>query len=74
MQVQPVWVDYGAATDDIAWVGDEPAGINALRVLARPGKIPLTLHFLDPFDPNAYPDRKALAAEAQGRIAAVLLG
>ncbi|CAN5254188.1 lysophospholipid acyltransferase family protein [soil metagenome] len=62
IRVQPVLIDYGAATDEIAWVDDEPAGSNALRVLSRRGTIALTLHFLAPFDPGAHPDRKALAA------------
>ena len=37
--------------DEIAWVGDEPAGVNARRVLARPGTLPVTLRFLEPVDP-----------------------
>lgn len=70
--VQPVHIDYGAATADIAWTGEEPAGANASRILSRAGPLPVTLHFLEPFDPAALPDRKALAAEAQKRIAASL--
>jgi len=68
-----VLIDYGAATDEIAWVGDEPAGRNARRILARRGTIPLTLHFLEPFDPGAHPDRKTLAAETRARIEAALV-
>ena len=37
--VQPVAIDYGAACDDVAWVGDESYGANAKRVLARPGTV-----------------------------------
>lgn len=70
LQIQPIWVDYGAATADIAWHGDEAPGTNAARVLARKGSVPLTLHFLDPFDPEDFPDRKAVAEEARNRIAA----
>lgn len=70
--VQPVHIDYGAAATEIAWTSEEPAGTNASRVLARAGPLPVTLHFLEPFDPAALPDRKALAAEAQKRIAASL--
>ena len=73
IRVQPVLIDYGAATDEIAWVGDEPAGRNARRILARRGTIPLTLHFLDPFDPGVHPDRKALATETRARIEAALV-
>jgi 1-acyl-sn-glycerol-3-phosphate acyltransferase len=70
--VQPVHIDYGAVAADIAWTGEEPAGTNASRLFARAGTLPVTLHFLEPFDPAALPDRKALAAEAQKRIAASL--
>lgn len=70
LEIQPVWVDYGDATQDIAWFGDEGAGANAARVLARKGRIPLTLHFLAPFHPADFPDRKAVAEEARNRIAA----
>ncbi|MDX3901174.1 MAG: lysophospholipid acyltransferase family protein [Sphingobium sp.] len=67
--VQPVHIDYGAAAADIAWLGEEPAGVNAARLLRRSGPLDVTLHFLPPFDPAALPDRKALAAEARKRIA-----
>lgn len=68
LDIQPVWIDYGAAARDIAWHGDEPAGANAGRVLARKGTLPLTLHFLDPFDPEAFEDRKTVSEEARRRI------
>ena len=51
VRVQPVRVDYGAATDELAWVGDEPGHSHALRVLRRKGTFAVTLHLLDPFDP-----------------------
>ena len=70
LQIQPVWIDYGPATPEIAWHGDEAAGANAARVLAREGALPLTLHFLEPFDPEDFPDRKAVAEEARNRIMA----
>lgn len=68
LDIQPVWIDYGPAAAEIAWHSDEPAGMNAARVLARKGVIPLTLHFLDPFDPEAFGDRKTIAEEARRRI------
>lgn len=70
VMVQPVHVDYGAATFDIAWYGEEPAGANAMRVLARKGPLVVTLRFLDPFDPSLHPDRKAISAQAREKIAA----
>jgi 1-acyl-sn-glycerol-3-phosphate acyltransferase len=71
IMVQPVFLDYRAAPD-IAWVGDEPGLDNALRILARPGSFPLSIHFLEPFDPAAFAGRKAVAAEARARISAAM--
>lgn len=68
MTVQPVHLDYGAALD-IAWVDDEPAPTNAMRVLAREGVIDVTLRLLPAFDPAACADRKALAQRARIAIA-----
>ncbi len=67
LMVQPVYLDYGDA-QDIAWVGDEPGTANAARVLARPGRIGLTIHFLAPFDPAGL-GRKAVATRARDAIA-----
>ena len=66
--VQPVRVDYGDATAELAWVGDEAGKSHAARVLRRRGRFRATLHFCDPFDPRDYPGRKAVAAEARTRI------
>jgi 1-acyl-sn-glycerol-3-phosphate acyltransferase len=71
LRVQPVYVDYGAATSDIAWVGDEPGTTNARRVLARAGRIVMTIHFLDAFDPAGL-GRKQVARRAFDAIAAVM--
>jgi 1-acyl-sn-glycerol-3-phosphate acyltransferase len=68
VRVQPVRIDYGAATDDVAWLGDERGQDHARRVLGRPGRLPVTLTFLDPFVPEG--GRKAIAAEARRRILA----
>ncbi|SEK51003.1 lyso-ornithine lipid acyltransferase [Sphingomonas palmae] len=68
LMIQPVGIDYGTATPELAWVGDEPGVDHARRVLARPGHFTATLHFLEPFAPNG--NRKAIAAEARARIAA----
>jgi len=69
VMIQPVHIDYGDAASDIAWIGDEPAGANAKRVLERRGALPVTIRFLEPFDPSACADRKAIAALARERIA-----
>ena len=61
VSVNPVDVKNRAGTD--------PGDAHARRVLRRPGRFTVTLHYLDPFDPADYPDRKALAAETRARIA-----
>jgi 1-acyl-sn-glycerol-3-phosphate acyltransferase len=71
VKVQPVRIDYGAATDELAWVGDEPGQHHAARVLKRRGNFVATLHFAEPFDPAEYGDRKAIAAEARRRMEAL---
>lgn len=69
VMIQPVHIDYGDATHAIAWHGDEPAGANAKRILDRKGRLPVTLRFLESFDPAACADRKAIAALAHEKIA-----
>ncbi|MEG3092700.1 lysophospholipid acyltransferase family protein [Sphingomonas sp. PB1R3] len=68
IRVQPVRIDYGAAATDLAWLGTEAGDAHAKRVLRRRGRFTVTLHYLSPFDPAAFPDRKAIAAEACHRI------
>ncbi len=70
IRVQPVRIDYGAAAADLAWLGQEAGDAHAKRVLRRAGRFIVTLHYLAPFNPADYPDRKAMAAEARARIAA----
>ena len=72
LKVQPIAIDYGAAAEEIAWVGDEPAKSNARRIFSRKGAIPVTLHFLEPVDPHDVPDRKGLAETARSQIVQAL--
>ncbi len=72
IRLQPIAIDYGDAARDIAWVGEEPAGANAKRVLSRPGVALVRLSFLEPIDPAAMPDRKLLAQASRERIVAAL--
>ena len=72
VRVQPVAIDYGAAVHEIAWVGDEAAAANAKRVLGRAGSVPVTVRFLEPVDPVAAGDRKALAAAARAKVVEAL--
>lgn len=72
MLIQPVVIDYGAATPLVAWPDDESGLENARRILGAPGRRTVTLHFLEPFAPGDHADRKALAAETRRRIAAAM--
>ncbi|ARS26212.1 lysophospholipid acyltransferase family protein [Sphingomonas sp. KC8] len=64
--VQPVAIDYGDTAAMIAWTDGESAGANARRLLSRPGRLPVTLHFLDPIEPAI--GRKAVAHSARAAI------
>src|SRR6185503_1833874 len=72
VRVQPVAIDYGDAAADVVWIGDEPFGTNAGRILSRPGTIRATLRFLAPIDPGEAGDRKILAARSQAEVAQAL--
>jgi 1-acyl-sn-glycerol-3-phosphate acyltransferase len=69
VKLQPVAIDYGAAGEEIAWIGNEAAAANAKRVLSRPGTARVTVTFLEPIDPAELPDRKALAERSRAIIA-----
>ncbi len=70
--VQPVAIDYGADGVFVGWTMDESVGQNALRILARPGPIRVTLHFLEPLADAVTHDRKRMAQISQERIGATL--
>ncbi len=68
VRVQPVAIDYGSVAPELLWVGNEGAWANARRLLSRRGKTIVTLHFLEPLDPAAHADRKALAQQSRADI------
>ncbi|WP_067732913.1 lysophospholipid acyltransferase family protein [Novosphingobium naphthalenivorans] len=70
--VQPVWLDYGKATREIAWVGAEPGLDNALRILARWRPVDLTITFLPPLSQSERANRKAMAHTARHAIASAM--
>lgn len=72
VMVQPVALDYGPASDEAAWAGEEGYGMNARRILSRPGTIPVTLRYLEPIDPHQAGDRKILAARSQAEVVEAL--
>jgi 1-acyl-sn-glycerol-3-phosphate acyltransferase len=71
LRVQPVALDYGAAAQDLAWVGEETGLANVRKVLTRRGSTPVTVKFLPPVDP-ATRDRKAVASAARAVIVEAL--
>ena len=73
IMVQPVMLDYGTVAEEIGWIGAESGLDNAKRILSRPGSFPLKVHFLEPFRPDDFPGRKAIAAESRRRIEAALI-
>ena len=72
ISIQPVAIDYGTVAPDIAWTEDESVGVNALRVMARRGRLAVTLHFMDALDHADFADRKAISAHSRDAIAGVL--
>jgi len=72
IMVQPVMLDYGMVGPEIGWIGVEAGKDNALRVMARKGSFRVGITFLEPFSPDDYPGRKAIAAESRARISAAL--
>ena len=64
--IRPVAIDYGTARAEVAW-WEESGRDNVLRILGRPGTLPVTVHLLAPLDRAG--DRKQLALQAHGAIA-----
>jgi 1-acyl-sn-glycerol-3-phosphate acyltransferase len=69
--VQPVALDYGARSAEIAWPDGAGFVSEMKRMLNRPAPVHLILHFLPPLD-GAQVDRKRLAAETHAAISAAL--
>lgn len=73
IRVQPVWLDYGQRSEDIAWVGSESGLANFLRIAARRTPIALTIHFLPVLAGDALASRKTIAAAARDAIVSASL-
>jgi 1-acyl-sn-glycerol-3-phosphate acyltransferase len=71
VMVQPVAIDFGPLTTEIAW-GEEHGAANARRLLSRAGRIPVTMKFLDPVDPHEAGDRKRLSERSREEILTAL--
>lgn len=72
MMIQPVFLDFGAAGPDIAWLGEETGWESAWRAFTRPGSYDVGVHFLEPFDPCELANRKAVSAVARTRLTSAL--
>jgi 1-acyl-sn-glycerol-3-phosphate acyltransferase len=72
MQVQPVALHFDDLGVDLAWVCEETALQNARRIFRNGRRLRVGVEFLAPFDPADFPDRKAIAAQANAQIAAAL--
>ena len=72
--IQPLWLDYGPDVANMAWVGEEPGLDNFLKILARPGSLPVTVHFLAPLDMAEMANRKTIAVAARESIALAMSG
>lgn len=69
--IQPVALDYADASE-IAWFDNEPGLANVRRLLARRGRIELTIRFLEPLSGAALTNRKTMTAAAQAAIGEAL--
>ena len=61
-------LDYGEVSEFIGWIGEEDGLNNAMRVMARKGSFRLRITYLEPFSPEEYHGRKAIAAKAREEI------
>ena len=69
--IQPVAIDYGARSAEIAWPDGARFSVEIKRMLNRRGAVPVTLRFLAPIDARAG-DRKLLAERSFDAVAAAL--
>lgn len=72
MLIQPVLLDFGKVGPEIAWLGEETGWESAWRAFTRTGSYAVGVHFLEPFDPAALADRKAVCALSRARLADAL--
>jgi 1-acyl-sn-glycerol-3-phosphate acyltransferase len=68
--LRPVAIDYHGRGGLLGWAPGEHGLDNALRILGRKGRLPVTVRLLAPLEPS--PDRKIIARAAHDAIAAAL--
>lgn len=70
--IQPVLLNYGPGSAEVAWVGNEHGVHNFLKILGRAGRLPIVVHYLPPLQGSALASRKAMTAAAQAALGAAL--
>ncbi|MEO8142533.1 MAG: lysophospholipid acyltransferase family protein, partial [Sphingomicrobium sp.] len=68
--LRPVAIDYHGRASVLGWAPGEHGLDNALRILGRKGRLPVTVRLLEPL--AASPDRKMIARAAHDAIATAL--
>ena len=68
--LRPVAIDYHGRASVLGWAPGEHGLDNALRILGRKGKLPVTVRLLKPIAPS--PDRKVIARAAHDAVARAL--
>ncbi len=68
--LRPVGIDYHGRAQVLGWAPGEHGLDNALRILGRKGRLPVTVRLLAPLAPS--PDRKIIARAAHDAVAAAL--
>ena len=70
VSLRPVAIDYHGLAHVLGWAPGEHGVDNALRILGRKGRLPVTVRLLAPLAPS--PDRKIIARAAHDAVAAAL--
>ena len=68
--LRPVAIDYHGRAHVLGWAPGEHGLDNALRILGRKGRLPVTVRLLGPIAPS--PDRKLIARAAHDAVALAL--
>ena len=70
--IQPVLLDFGHVGPDVAWIGTETGWESTWRAFTREGSYAVGVHFLEPYDPSLFDDRKEISSHARTSLAAAL--
>lgn len=72
ISIQPVLLDYGKDSPDIAWVGEEAGSANFLKIMGRKAPVALHVRFLPPLTGAELTNRKTISAAAYDRLNSAL--